>query len=143
MAEMADETTPEDEPRLFTVDEANALLDHVRQAMGLVQEDKREFDRLSAEILAMEQKGGSNGNTSPISEIEVLRGKALLVRARVEAKLSGLRTIGVEVKGIDQGLVDFPSLRDGRVVYLCWQVGEDRVEWWHELDGGFAGRRLL
>ena len=132
-----------DEPRIFTLEEANALLGHVRETMALMQESKREFDRLSAEVTAMEQKGGTNGNSSPISHVEVLRGKALMARHLVEAKLANLRGIGVEVKGIDEGLVDFPAVRDGRLVYLCWKMGEGDISWWHEIDGGFAGRKPL
>ena len=50
---------------------------------------------------------------------------------------------GVELKGIDEGLVDFRSTRDGRVVYLCWRLGEETIAFWHELDVGFPGRQPL
>ena len=52
-------------------------------------------------------------------------------------------SLGVEIKDFEQGLCDFPHWRDGRVVYLCWQRGEDRIEWWHDTDAGFAGRQPL
>jgi hypothetical protein len=51
--------------------------------------------------------------------------------------------MGVEVKGIDEGLVDFPSERDGRVVYLCWRIGEPDILYWHEVHTGFQGRQPL
>jgi hypothetical protein len=57
--------------------------------------------------------------------------------------MSELDGIGVQLKRIDDGLVDFPSERDGRVVNLCWRLGEDTIAWWHELDAGFAGRQPL
>jgi hypothetical protein len=58
--------------------------------------------------------------------------------------VSELETIGVQLKDFGRGLIDFPSLRDGRVVLLCWQLGEgDRLEWWHDVDAGFAGRTPL
>jgi hypothetical protein len=50
---------------------------------------------------------------------------------------------GIELKGLEEGLVDFPSDRDGRTVYLCWKQGEDSIQWWHDLDTGFAGRQPL
>ena len=58
--------------------------------------------------------------------------------------VSELETLGVQLKDFSRGLIDFPSLRDGRVVLLCWQLGEgDRLEWWHDVDAGFAGRTPL
>ena len=57
--------------------------------------------------------------------------------------LAEARQVGVEMKGFDTGLVDFPGLLDGRPVLLCWQLGEDSVQYWHEKDGGFAGRQPL
>ena len=57
--------------------------------------------------------------------------------------LVGLRELGVVLRDLERGLVDFPSLRDGREVYLCWQEGEDEIAFWHEVDAGFAGRRPL
>ena len=59
-------------------------------------------------------------------------------------QLSELETLGVQLKDFERGLVDFPSLREGRVVLLCWQLGEgDELEWWHDVDAGFAGRTPL
>jgi len=57
--------------------------------------------------------------------------------------IAELAELGVELKGLPNGLCDFPSLRDGREVYLCWLLGEAEVLHWHELDAGFAGRQLL
>ena len=59
-------------------------------------------------------------------------------------EMSELEDLGVQLKDFDRGLVDFPSLRDGRVVLLCWQLGEgDELEWWHDMDTGFGGRTPL
>jgi hypothetical protein len=63
--------------------------------------------------------------------------------ARLQALIEELDGIGVELKGVDDGLVDFPSNREGRVVCLCWRLGEDTIAWWHETDAGFAGRQPL
>jgi hypothetical protein len=54
-----------------------------------------------------------------------------------------INELGVEIKDLERGLCDFPSLRDGRVVYLCWLLGEDSIEWWHDTDTGFSGRQPL
>jgi len=61
---------------------------------------------------------------------------------RVEAELQTLADLGIEVKAVD-GLVDFRALLEGRTVYLCWRFGEEKVEHWHELDAGFAGRQPI
>ena len=59
-------------------------------------------------------------------------------------RIAELEILGVQLKDFERGLVDFPSLRDGRVVLLCWQMGEgDELEWWHDVDAGFAGRTPL
>ena len=59
-------------------------------------------------------------------------------------ELAELESLGVQLKDFERGLIDFPSLRDGRVVLLCWQLGEgDEVEWWHDVDAGYAGRTPL
>ena len=58
--------------------------------------------------------------------------------------MSNLEGMGVQLKDFERGLIDFPSLRDGRVVLLCWQLDEgDELEWWHDIDAGFAGRTPL
>jgi hypothetical protein len=55
-----------------------------------------------------------------------------------------LHELGVQLKDYSRGLIDFPSMKNGRVVLLCWQLGEgDRIEWWHEVEDGFAGRKPL
>ncbi len=57
--------------------------------------------------------------------------------------LNGIHEMGVIVKDLETGLCDFPYLLDGRVVYLCWKLGEDTIEWWHEIEDGYNGRQAL
>ncbi|HEY6804075.1 MAG TPA: DUF2203 domain-containing protein [Pyrinomonadaceae bacterium] len=60
------------------------------------------------------------------------------------SEMAELDSLGIQLKDFERGLIDFPSMRDGRVVLLCWQLGEgDELEWWHDLDAGFAGRTPL
>jgi hypothetical protein len=61
----------------------------------------------------------------------------------IQEKINQITRLGIELKDIDRGLVDFPSLREGRVVYLCWLVSEPTVSYWHEVEAGFRGRRPL
>ncbi|MEE8112255.1 MAG: DUF2203 domain-containing protein [Acidobacteriota bacterium] len=59
----------------------------------------------------------------------------------LHSSLQDVTTLGCEVKDLETGLIDFPSLREGRIVYLCWRLGEDRIGHWHEVEAGFAGRK--
>ena len=128
--------------RLFTLEEAIDLLPHVREQMEVLRENQFELDRLRPEIERLEQVAGSNGHASA-GQLEALKRKAFMCETTIGARRANLRGAGCELKGIDPGLVDFPSERDGRVVYLCWQYDEPTIAFWHELDAGFAGRRRL
>lgn len=124
--------------KIFTVQEANALLPEVRIIAGKIQRAHRKLSKFRDEAKkaaeAAEQGGG--GMTSGIAYAAVL--------TELTTQLAELEALGVQLKDFDRGLVDFPSLRDGRVVLLCWQLGEgDELEWWHDVDAGFAGRTPL
>jgi hypothetical protein len=128
-------------PRLFTLDEALALLPTVRQLMLEIQALKREVDEGSEALDRLLAMAGGNGHLE--SGIAVARKTLEAAVARLQQRLDELDGLGVEIKGIDEGLADFRSEREGRVVYLCWRLGEDTIAYWHELDTGFAGRRPL
>jgi len=63
--------------------------------------------------------------------------------AKIESHLADLTAAGIQVKDVERGLVDFPHWRDGEEVFLCWQLGEPELRFWHRIDDGFAGRRAL
>jgi hypothetical protein len=130
------------QPRLFTLEEATALLPRLRDLLPRLQARKRDLDRLSEELEGL--LGRSAGNGHHLSD-QVDRARSELdARGReIEDMMAELSGLGCELKGIEEGLVDFPSLRAGRVVYLCWRLGEPAIEWWHDLSAGFAGRQRL
>jgi hypothetical protein len=124
--------------KLFTVEDANALLPTVR---GIVRRVRRAYRRVSAaqEQARLAAEGAARGGGG-------MAGGSAYVEALTElADASGeLEALGVQLKDFERGLVDFPAMRDGRVVLLCWQLGEgDELEWWHDLEAGFAGRQPL
>ena len=124
--------------KIFTVQEANALLPNVRIILTKIQRAHRKLtqyrDDAKKASEAAEQGGG--GITDGVIYA------ALLTELTVQ--LAELEGLGVQLKDFERGLVDFPSLREGRVVLLCWQMGEgDELEWWHDVDAGFAGRTPL
>jgi hypothetical protein len=124
--------------KLFTVEEANSLLPSVRRIVKSIQRTHRSLathgDAAKRAAAGAEHGGGGMSEGS------------LYARALVELSLrvNELEGLGVQLKDYARGLVDFPSLREGRVVLLCWELGEgDRVEWWHDVEAGFAGRQPL
>lgn len=124
--------------KLFTIQEANALLPNVRSILAKIQRSHRAVTRFRDEARkaaeAAEQGGG--GITDGVAYAGVL--------TELTSRMSELEGLGVQLKDFERGLIDFPSLRDGRVVLLCWQMGEgDELEWWHDVDSGFAGRTPL
>lgn len=124
--------------KIFTLQEANALLPSVRIIVGKIQRAHRALTAYSGEAKkaseAAEQGGG--GMTYGVAYASVL--------TELTVQLAELESLGVQLKDFERGLIDFPSLREGRVVLLCWQLGEgDELEWWHDVDAGFAGRTPL
>ena len=125
--------------KLFTLEEALALLPVVRQILTEVQALRREIEAKSARLDGLLGQAGGNGHHA--ADIESMKRELEKAAADLQQLVGELDATGVELKG--EGLLDFPSLRDGRVVYLCWQMGEDTISFWHELDTGFAGRQPL
>ena len=124
--------------KIFTVQEANALLPEVRDIVGKIQRAHRQLSpyRDDAKKAAEAAERGGGGIPEGLAYAAVL--------TVLTTQLSELEALGVQLKDFERGLVDFPSLRDGRVVLLCWQLGEgDELEWWHDVDAGFAGRTPL
>jgi len=124
--------------KIFTVQEANALLPNVRTIVGKIQREHRRISRYrdDAKKAADAAERGGGGFVNGVAYAALLH--------ELTTQLTELEALGVQLKDFERGLVDFPSLRDGRVVLLCWQLGEgDELEWWHDVDAGFAGRTPL
>ena len=124
--------------KLFTITEANELLTEVAPKLREIRTHYTAVAeyRDSAHSAAVSAELGGGG----------MEGGAKYVRVLYElGKLTTeLHEMGVQLKDYTRGLIDFPSMRDGRVVLLCWQLGEgDRIEWWHEIEDGFGGRQPL
>jgi hypothetical protein len=127
--------------KLFTLDEALALLPTVRQIVSEIRDRKREVDAASAVLERLLAATGGNGNVA--DDLARARQAMETAATRLQAVMQELDETGAELKGIEEGLIDFPSQREGRVVYLCWRFGEETISFWHELDAGFAGRQPL
>jgi hypothetical protein len=123
---------------LFTVEEANQVLPLVRSVVRDVVNDFRELRNAGRERRALEVE--TAGNRQAQRHIDGLKDKVDQYSARIESYLRELSDLGLEVRDLELGLVDFPSLIDGEPAYLSWRLGEDDVSWWHPADKGFSDR---
>jgi hypothetical protein len=126
--------------RHFTVEQANATLPLVRR---IVSDLLALHPRWRAAVAAFESEQAAVTASGETEAARLARLAAGQLAGEIETCLEELEQVGCVFKGFDAGLVDFPTLLDGREVYLCWQHDEPRVEHWHEVDGGFAGRQPL
>jgi hypothetical protein len=138
-------------PRYFTVEEATAVLPRVRTLVQELQLHAAELGRAQrmlqdrGRVLGTGPGTRTNGhgpNGAGQQFFTALQQADRALRA-IRRSLEEIEQIGCEVKDIHTGLVDFRTMRDGRAVYLCWRLGEERIQYWHELDAGFSGRQPL
>ena len=122
--------------RIFTRAEANNLLPRLRSILEDVGEVWRRMKELNPEIQKIRDRIPMDG-FSPYGAEYVNSVSRLLFL------LHQVKDMGVLLKDVEQGLCDFPYMKEGRVVYLCWRLGEDSIEYWHDIEAGFAGREPL
>ncbi len=124
--------------KLFTLEEANSLLPSVRPIVKSIQRSHRRLNSFqkTAKRAADAAENGGGGMPKGSHYAKLLIDLSLLA--------GQLESLGVQLKDYANGLIDFPSMRDGRVVLLCWKADEgDQLEWWHDVEAGFAGRQPL
>jgi hypothetical protein len=130
--------------RTYTVEEANQELPRVRRIVKQITELSALVPELEdqARIAEYESKrnGASNDRRDRHQQARDAVSGAELELLKAVAALNGM---GIQLKGPLEGLIDFPSYRDGELVELCWKLGEDRVEHWHHVGEGYAGRKRL
>lgn len=130
-------------PRYFTVEEANALIPRIRPLLREAQDIKRRADAAQKELDALLPPASGNGHARDTRGLRLKSREVEQLGKRLERTLQSVRTLGCEVKDPDMGLVDFLAMRNGREVYLCWNVDEIAVAWWHDLESGYRGRQPL
>ena len=129
--------------RNFTPEEANAALAEVRPLVERMVATKQQLDVAQEERDEVGRRIAGNGGGIPPQQLAELNEEVERRAAVLSGIVEELNELGALVKDLDDGLVDFPALRDGRTVLLCWRLGEDGVGYWHGLDDGFAGRQPL
>jgi len=127
-------------PRLFTVNEANELLPTLRPLVEQILENIRRLKSTSETVI---RKGQVDPEAPDL--MEKLREDSEIAKliGQVKGWVDEINAYGCVCKGVEQGLVDFPCMFGAEVVYLCWQIGEPNVGFWHRIEDGFAGRRPL
>ena len=129
--------------RLFTLEEANELVPWLEATFQRLVPAQEELTALQSRLLVLQRQRRSNGASSSQSEVTQAQQEQDRLGQRFEESIREITNQGILVRDVARGLVDFPSIREGREVYLCWIGGEEQIEFWHETDRGFAHRQPL
>ena len=121
--------------RHYTIDQANAALEFVAERLERLRDARVQLDDEEARE-ALSEAGPSNGGGAPGRVVS----EAFLALQRA---LGELQAMEIVLRDLDRGLVDFPALRDGQEIYLCWEEGEVEIGFWHDTESGYAGRQPL
>jgi hypothetical protein len=130
-------------PRMFSLEEANALLPKLREILDDLQKAREQVMERRARLTEQHHGGRGNGVAKAGSAVERLNADIQEAETNVQQAARAITDLGCELKDPDRGMVDFRTVREGRVVYLCWLKHESEVAFWHELEGGYAGRQPL
>ena len=128
-------------PRYFTLDEANAALEELRPVAEEMVAKRRELVEAQGRRAALGAQVVTNGGDLTPSDFAEADDELESAASELARCVERIQAAGVLVKDLDQGLLDFPALREGEEILLCWRVGEPDIEYWHGLEEGFAGRK--
>jgi len=124
------------EKRFFTVEEARQLLPSLKELMGQVMVISHRLEEYRDVVQQLADSASSNtGGPEGTAYLDIV--------ISLQSCLTQLQETGCVLKSLQDGLVDFPHLKEGREIYLCWKYGEEDIRFWHEVDEGFAGRTPL
>ena len=126
----------ESEERTFTLAEANQLVPQLEELLKEIKKSQLCLSGMKSEIKKAGDNAMANGG-SPCGP------RYILTFERIIKSVETIQDMGVLVKDMEQGLCDFPCFFQGRLVYLCWKLGESEVQWWHEINTGFQGRQPI
>jgi hypothetical protein len=126
--------------RFYDIDDANERLTELRPLLESLRSDRDAIADAQAELARFR---ATNGNTQHATELRERQDGIREIVRRMEQAVARIEGWGVTLRDIQSGLIDFPALANGRPIWLCWRLGESDIEWWHEQDDGFGGRRPL
>jgi hypothetical protein len=129
----------------YTLDEANALVPQLRAVLLQLAVEKRRFDAALGVLHALHggdgANGGGNARSRPHAESDQREAELNEIGEGIKSLLAHLEGMGVEVRDLDEGLVDIPTERDGERVWFCWRLSDSSVGFWHSTQEGFANRK--
>ena len=141
--------------RFYDLDRANARVPELRDILELLRDQRAELIRLRDLVLERQsaveagtESGpgsarGASEDDEPDDELRLIRLRMQGLIDQMQAAVARIDELGITLREIETGLIDFPALASGRQIWLCWRLGEDDVEWWHELAEGFGNRHAL
>ena len=129
--------------REFTLEEANAAVQELRPVVTrMVEHGRRLAEAQRAQRRLVTRIAGNGGDMQP-SDLRELAETIQREADAIGACAEEINAAGAQIKSLEEGLLDFPSRRDGELVLLCWKLGEGEIRYWHGLEEGFAGRKPL
>jgi hypothetical protein len=120
----------------FTLEEARAALPELRRIFTDAHARRERARRADEKLGELLRQTGTDVGGQPLNEL-------LMDLQQMNAQMERVQKLGVQVKDFDRGLLDFPHIREDREVFLCWELDEDDIEFWHDIDDGYAGRERL
>jgi len=123
-------------PKFFTLEQANQSLEIIRPWVQEIQDIRGQILDHQPEIWSVMEKSAGNGGNPTLSRM-------VPTFDRLDVLIHQIQDLGVLIKDVNAGLLDFPALRDDQEVYLCWKYGEQDIQFWHEIEAGFAGRQPI
>ena len=129
--------------QFYDIDAANAALLEVEPILATLADQRLELIRLRDRLVATPSAAGSGSNDLDAEESRRIRLRIKGVVDQMAAAVARIDALGIALRDIERGLIDFPALAGGRQIWLCWQLGEGKVDQWHELETGFGSRRPI
>lgn len=131
-------------PRFFNLADAERLLPEIESLLRTLVQAKQEYENAETELSLIGQRiAFAGGMIAPRDKILALRGHKDASTHALKSALEKIQEIGCQLKDIELGLIDFPTLYRGQEVYLCWKLGEAGIGFWHPIEEGFRGRRPI
>ncbi len=130
-------------PRTFTPEEANEALVELRPIVERMVQHRRNLTVAQVQQAELVTRIAGNGGDMVPSDLHEAADTIQREAAAISECAERINAVGVEVKSLEEGLLDFPARRGDEVVLLCWKLGEDEIRYWHRVDEGFGGRKPL
>jgi hypothetical protein len=126
--------------RFFGIDDANETLAEIKPLLEQLRSDRAEVAQIQAEL---QRERPTNGSAEHAEQIADRQTELRHVVRRMQQAVNEIDALGVTLRDIGTGLIDFPALANGRPIWLCWRLGENDIDWWHEQNVGFDHRQPL